>query len=91
MRLIDADALNTKLQKEIGSPIDEKLYAVNMCIIAAPTIEAIPLEWLKERLRKEIDAVVLGTGTRAGKAIANSVFNVLELWKADKRRQEAKA
>jgi len=49
MRLIDADALNTKLQKEIGSPTDEKLYAVNMCIIKAPKVDAIPVDWIREK------------------------------------------
>ena len=48
MRLIDADALNKELQKRIGSPTDDKLYEVNLCIIDAPTIDAIPVEWLKK-------------------------------------------
>ena len=47
MRLIDADALNKELQKRIGSPTDNVLYEVNLCIIVAPTIDAIPVEWLK--------------------------------------------
>lgn len=45
-RLIDADALNEELQKRIGSPTDDKLYEVNLCIIDAPTIHAIPLGWI---------------------------------------------
>ena len=51
-RLIDADALNKELQKRLGSPTDDKLYDVNLCIIDAPTIDAIPVEWL-EKLRKD--------------------------------------
>ena len=47
-RLIDADALNKELQKRVGSPTDDKLYEVNLCIIDAPTIDAIPVEWLKK-------------------------------------------
>ena len=35
-RLIDADALNKELQKRVGSPTDDKLYEVNLCIINAP-------------------------------------------------------
>lgn len=49
MRPIDADALNKELQKRIGSPTDDKLYEVNLCIIDAPTIDAIPVEWLQRR------------------------------------------
>lgn len=52
MRLIDADALNKELQKRVGSPTDDKLYEANLCIIYAPTINAIPVEWLK-RVQRE--------------------------------------
>ena len=52
MRLIDADALNKELQQRVGSHTDDKLYEVNLCIINAPTIDAIPVEWLNERHRK---------------------------------------
>ena len=48
-RLIDADALNKELQKRVGSPTDEKLYEANLCIIDAPTIDAIPVEWLEQQ------------------------------------------
>jgi hypothetical protein len=47
MRLIDADELNKELQQRVGSPTDEKLYEANLCIIDAPTIHAIPVEWLR--------------------------------------------
>lgn len=47
MRLIDADALNKELQQRVGSPMDDKLYEVNLCIIDAPTIDAIPVKWLR--------------------------------------------
>lgn len=49
MRLIDADALNKELQKRVGSPTDEKLYEANLCIIDAPTIDAIPVGWIIDR------------------------------------------
>lgn len=48
MRLIDADALNKELQKRVGSPTDDKLYEANLVIIEAPTIPAIPVEWLED-------------------------------------------
>lgn len=51
MRLIDADWLNKELQKRIGSPTDDKLYEVNLCIIDAPTIDAIPVEWAKAQIK----------------------------------------
>lgn len=54
MRMIDADALNKVLQKKVGSPTDDKLYNVNLCIIDAPTVEAIPVEWLKQMLNETI-------------------------------------
>ena len=79
MRLIDADALNLKLQKEIGSPIDKKLYAVNLCIIEAPTVEAIPVKWLLDRLEE-----ILNSGVLSGKPDDNlnirSIIQVLRLW-----------
>ena len=49
MRLVDADALNKELQQRVGSPTEDKLYEVNLCIIDAPTIDAIPVEWLIKR------------------------------------------
>ena len=55
MRLIDADALNKELQKRVGSPTDDKLYEVNLCIIDAPTIDAIPVEWLEAHKMDCID------------------------------------
>ena len=51
MRLIDADALNKELQKRVGSPTDDKLYEANLVIIEATTINAIPVEWLREKMR----------------------------------------
>lgn len=50
MRLVDVDALNKELQKRIGSPTDDKLYEVNLCIIDAPTIDAIPVEWVRNMM-----------------------------------------
>ena len=48
-RLISADALNARLQKQVGSPTSDDLYEVNLCIIEAPTIDAIPMEWMNEK------------------------------------------
>lgn len=54
MRLVDVDALNKKLQKRLGSPTDDKLYEVNLCIIDSPTIDAIPVKWLEKRWRETL-------------------------------------
>lgn len=62
MRLIDADELKQK--KVYSHERHENIVAVAE-IDWMPTIDAIPVDWLNERLRKEIDAVVMGTGTRA--------------------------
>ena len=50
VRLIDADALNARLQKQVGSPTSDDLYEVNLCIIEAPTIAAIPVEWIEAHM-----------------------------------------
>lgn len=63
MRLIDADALNKELQQRVGSPTEDKLYEVNLSIIEAPTIAAIPVEWLRQEAMKDdglINSVILG-------------------------------
>ena len=58
MRLIDADALNKELQRRVGSPTDDKLYEVNLCIIDAPTIDAIPVEWIQAQRIEHPQTVV---------------------------------
>jgi hypothetical protein len=80
MRLIDADALNKELQKRVGSPTDEKLYEANLCIIDAPTIDAISVEWLESK-RKE----ALHEGMRPDEVKA--VEMVLWMWQ---KEQEAR-
>ena len=45
MRLIDADKL----------PIDDYKYIHRHTIITAPTVEAIPIEWLRERASRMLD------------------------------------
>ena len=78
MRLVDADALNKTLQERVGSPTDDRLYEVNLCIIDAPTIDAIPVEWLKEQ----------NNSTKYYKTLqGQAVERVLELWE---KEQEAK-
>ena len=78
MRLIDADALNKELKKRVGKPDTDRLYEVNLCIIDAPTIEAIPVEWLKKRMDQELDMSILYGGSY--EEIAKSIWNVLYIW-----------
>lgn len=84
MRLIDADALNKVLQEKLGSPTDDKLYEVNLSIIEAPTIDAISVEWLKERMNRALDSAVL-MGDRSEDNVAKSIWNVLTVWKRRER------
>lgn len=80
MRLIDADALNKELQEKVGSPTEEKLYEVNLCIIEAPTVDAIPVVWLRvlcDLMRR-----------KSAKAAADMLRRVLDLWRQE---QEEKA
>lgn len=88
-RLIDADALNKELQKRVGSPTDDKLYEVNLCIIAAPTVPAIPVEWLENKLNtlwfEAMGAAAL-YGDRIGE-LAKSINEVMKLWQ---KEQEAR-
>lgn len=81
MRMIDADVLNKELQKRLGSPIDDKLYEVNLCIINTPTIDAIPVEWLKQWRDK-----LKGMGEYQRER-AEDISFVLGLWQ---REQEAR-
>ena len=79
MRLIDADALNKELQKRVGSPTDDKLYEANLVIIEAPTIDAIPVEWLREKMRGYASALK-STETAA-------LVRVMQMWQ---KEQEAR-
>lgn len=84
MRLIDKDALNKTLQERVGSPIDDKLYEVNLCIIDAPTVDAIPVEWLLGKALDAERAIYYCKGDAKRNAdILFAVRVVLELWKED--------
>ncbi len=51
MRLIDKDALCKKLQAEIGSPEGhKKLMRINYLITHAPSVDAIPVDWIVQRM-----------------------------------------
>lgn len=79
MRLIDADALNNELQKRVGSPTDEKLYEANLCIIDAPTIDAIPVAWLRDKL---LDM------SNADEALSKAAWRVMRAWEKEQEAQD---
>lgn len=87
-RLIDADALDREMYRKSfevddgrsvwnsGLWIQYKIY--EEAIRDAPTVEAIPMKWLKDRIRllKECGADL----------VAQSLETEIELWKAHNRR-----
>ena len=79
MRLIDADALKNEWVYIDGIPA-----VTERDIDSAPTIEAIPLEWLTKRMGEELEKAVLIGGEH--NALSRSLWNVVEYW-----RREAKA
>ena len=95
MRLIDADALKSKMHRRhdlfsgCTNPPDkarrDEVLQVIFDIIDAPTADAIPVEWLKRRMEKGLDERFL-KGDMEEALIARSCWNVLEVWK-----REAKA
>lgn len=84
-RLIDADALNKELQKRVGNPDEDRLYEANLCIIDAPTIDAIPVDWLVQMrdLRRAAVAAHLDI-SEGSMAVLRGINVVLELWEDEK-------
>lgn len=78
-RLIDADALNKELQKRVGSPTDEKLYEANLCIIDAPTIDAIPMWWITEKFLDVLNK---------DKELSKAAWLVRKTWIAEQEAQD---
>ena len=79
MRLIDADALNKELQQRVGSPTDDKLYEVNLCIIDAPTIDAIPMWWITEKFLDVLNK---------DKELSKAVWLVRKAWQKEQEAQD---
>ena len=50
MRLIDAEQLKQAVRKKFPALPDR--CEINELVNAAPTVEAIPLEWLNDRMQK---------------------------------------
>ena len=93
MRLIDADKLLDDFQiwpicDDCAQLEDTKCELsgryICLAIQNAPTVEAIPLEWLTKRMGEELEKAVLIGGEH--NALSRSLWNVVEYW-----RREAKA
>lgn len=68
MRLIDADALLNRMQEDPLFDLVER-YGVSGVINAEPTVDAIPIEWIKEyiELQESYDTEIgdiFGVGVR---------------------------
>ena len=79
-RLIDADALNKELQQRVGSPTDDKLYEANLVIIEAQTIDAIPVEWLRDKMR--------GYASSLKSTEMDAVVMVMQMWQKEQEAQK---
>ena len=83
MRLIDADALCKRLQELVGSPEgDDKLIEIDFAIIDAPTIDAIPIDWLERRLNETAEETARGDDQTE---LNNAIFQVLVEWEKERR------
>ena len=76
-RLIDADAFKAQLQREIDIYFDEDGGGIHTAMEArdeidyAPTVDAIPVEWIKQFIKKENIDIIHKVG----------VVDMVEQWK----------
>lgn len=82
VRLIDADELKSVFTEKSTEAVcgAELCKAIISRIDDAPTVEAIPVKWLEDRIRLYRDC---GNDLRA-----NVIENEIELWRAKNRRGE---
>ena len=81
MRLIDADALKARIEQEEDREYDATGYLLHMTdslpvIDNAPTIDAIPVEWLQKKRKYASEGDSLDVG----------IAEVLDMWQ---KEQEA--
>ena len=91
MRLIDSDAL---LEQKVFRYNRDTEYHENSgvteaaCeIIDAPTIDAIPVEWLEQKREKEMIDLMMNVYGRGNSDLCHAICVVLEAWK---KEQEAR-
>ena len=82
MRLIDKDALPIVTR---GKNHHRKYVFAD--ITDAPTIEAIPVEWLEHLREKEMDDLMMNVYGRGDSDACHAVCVVLDLWQ---KEQEAR-
>ena len=85
MRLIDADVLKARIEQEEDREYDATGYLLHMTdslpvIDNAPTIEAIPVEWLRvlcDIMRRQ-----------SSRAAADMLSRVIDLWRQEQEARE---
>ena len=88
-RLIDADAFKAQLQREIDIYFDENGGGIHTAMEArdeidyAPTVDAIPVKWLKENYPTN---GVYGTESYFRKA--HAVEDILKDWEREKEKRK---
>lgn len=94
MRLVDADALKHKIDQEEGRRIEPGWYdGIDTCreiIENAPTIDAIPVEWLKNRREGMIFAAMTNSQVYGNNTIelCHAVNVVLDMWREEQEVQK---
>lgn len=95
-RLIDADALKTSIYNYANEQVklnDRRWDAKCTAIIVdmhgtvdnAPTIDAIPVDWLERRLNETAEATARGDDQVE---LNNAIFQVLVEWEKGRRQSE---
>ena len=91
MRLIDADALKEKIEAESvsGTIAGYFRFVLVDCLDEdAPTIDAIPVEWLKQRRDEAYKAVYYcGGNVERNAEIMSAIRTVLELWEKEQEEE----
>lgn len=54
--LISRAALLKSLNEQAPKPTTDDLYMVNLCIINAPAVDAMPVEWLRNEAKLLIES-----------------------------------
>jgi hypothetical protein len=89
MRLIDADALyNGSMKKEYFSFVEhdnhgKESFAYSCAmqrLVEAPTIDAIPLDWLREKMR--------GYASALKSTELSAVVTVMSMWEKEQEAQD---
>lgn len=72
MRVIDADRLQKQFdEKSINPNYRVNMHSIKSIISNAPTVDAIPIDWLKEKLTNHPELSY---------AVTDGINNVLDLW-----------